>query len=964
MRLNFYQAGLVYALLAEANGRVFRIDPVLPSDVIIEPVEQGRREIAPHQPWSFGVTLLASTPMEAQESLQRIRDGLSQVGRQSFRHGVTLGGNFRVAEIFDLVSDRNLHFAEAPSPISESHMQSEIDRALAMDRWTLRFTMPLRMSHSKHGLAEQTKKSTSKNKKPPKPDLMDRHRFNLGVFLRKIAQRVEQAGFITPSPAKIDTNDESVDHTLESVLDQSTPPTSPPSEIKSPAAASTPMPAALPTVVENNLCWCDVSYSAGEREKHLPGALGDITLTGLTRQQVTHLVYGQYLHVGENTRFGLGRYRISQLGHDPFYCPRSVSLRDLAFGPRFLDTAAERYGLEPGRASELARSIAAGTYEPKQPFRITIPSGTRERVLAIPHPQDRTLQRAVLDFIGPTLDRVLEASSIAYRRGQGRETAARRIQQATKEGYQWALKADFTDFFDSVDHAQLRQRLRVYVADSALEGLIMKWVRSGAPEPNRGLPTGSVVSPLLANLFLDEFDVAIAKGGGRLLRYADDFVILFKNREDADRIRQLAEQEAEVLKLKLNESKTALIDLREPFRFLGFEFSFQEDWTHTALSQTHPLHEIGWRDISQSKSPASPTILPGESGELSTTSRALALLGPDLFWLDVRGHTLRRKRDAESAPEDILSVDRIDHLFVAGFPSLHRNLLRYLARSDTPLLLASDNGLDEVWITSRPNEDPALVRQQIVCHDDALWRLEISRLLVASKLDNYATLAVTYPARDGDTSLPATLQQLARSAESATTVDQLLGFEGAGANAWYGNFRSRAHHRFQFPGRRAPRADDPLNILLNIGFTALHNWTAHFLRVHGFAPTLGVLHGHRAGHAALASDLMEPFRHLVDAVVLDCSRLLSSQDFQYDQKGPFPTAIKFPALKRFREALWKRLQTFHLPPKRDSAQPYLKSLERQVITLRHHLLDRERKHPFYPFRQIPAASVSPTESPS
>ncbi len=108
---------------------------------------------------------------------------------------------------------------------------------------------------------------------------------------------------------------------------------------------------------------------------------------------------------------------------------------------------------------------------------------------------------------------------------------------------------------------------------------------------------------------------------------------------------------------------------------------------------------------------------------------------------------------------------------------------------------------------------------------------------------------------------------------------------------------------------------------------------------------------------------MEPFRHLVDAVVLDCSRLLSSQDFQYDQKGPFPTAIKFPALKKFRAALWKRLQTFHLPPKRDSALPYLKSLERQVITLRHHLLDKERHHPFFAFRQIPVVMTTPTSPP-
>lgn len=976
VRLNFQQAGLVYALVAEANGRALGIDPVLPGELIIEPVEQCRREIAPHQSWSFGLTLLTDSSDEAQQLIGRIRRGLSLVGSQPARPGVALGGNFRPVEIVDLVTNRTLRPGETPTPISDTHFQAEIDQALALDRWTLRFTMPLRISHSKHGLREKCDPKTGKS---PKPDLMDRRRFDLVVFLRKIAQRLEQIGVTDPRMA-----------------------------LGNPSATT-------PQVMENHLCWCDVSYSAGEREKHLPGALGDIVLTGLSPAQVVHLVYSQYVHVGENTRFGHGRFRIAQLGLDPFACRRTISLRDLAFGPRFLDAAADRYGLEPGIARELARTIAAGTYEPRPPFRITIPSGSRERVLAIPHAQDRTLQRAVLDFLGPTLDRVLEASSLAYRQGRSRETAARRIQQATKEGYQWALKADFADFFDSVDHAVLRQRLRVYVADPALEGLIMKWVRAGSPAPDRGLPTGSVLSPLLANLFLDEFDVAIAASGGLLLRYADDFVILFKQKEQAEQIRQLAACEAENLRLKLNESKSALIDLREPFRFLGFEFTLQGDWTPSPLGETQPLNEIGWRDVSQSAATGTAANpLPGESGELATTARAMALIGPDLEWLDVRGHMLRRKRDRLTPPEDVISTDRVDHLFVAGFPTLHRSLLRHLAKTDLPLLLASDNGLDEVWVSSRPNEDPALVRRQLFCHDDSVWRLEVCRAIIAAKLKNYASLAVAYPARESsavspvrgspdpalpvlrmsgspdpatpavqgspgttsdsaaqgspDTAAPeldpasenpleTALLNLANLAESATSIEQLLGYEGAGANAWYSQFRHRCHHRFAFPGRRAPRAEDPLNILLNIGFTALHNWTAHFLRVHGFAPALGVLHEHRAGHASLASDLMEPFRHLVDAVVLDSSRSLSFQDFNMDGKGPFPTEIKYPALKRFRAALWQRWQTFHQPPGKASAIPYLKSLELQAINLRRHLLDRSQ--PLIPFHQEPDSPPNP-----
>jgi CRISPR-associated endonuclease Cas1 len=212
-----------------------------------------------------------------------------------------------------------------------------------------------------------------------------------------------------------------------------------------------------------------------------------------------------------------------------------------------------------------------------------------------------------------------------------------------------------------------------------------------------------------------------------------------------------------------------------------------------------------------------------------------------------------------------------------------------------------------------------------------------------------SSLTAPKPPTSITTALAQSLYQLATAAEAAESIEQLLGYEGAGANAWYSHFQDRCHSRFPFPGRRAPRAEDPLNILLNIGFTALYNWTAHFLRIHGFAPTLGILHEHRTGHAGLASDLMEPFRHLIDAVVLDFSNSLSIQDFVPDAKGPFATEIKFPALKRFRATLWKRLQTAHQPTNRNAAIPYLKSMEQQANHLRRHLLERNSK--FVPFEQ-------------
>ena len=929
VNLQHQQAGLIYALLSEANAKARQLDPAMPAGVIPEPVEQCRMQIAPHSGWNFAMTLIAADAIVAAEQVRSLRFGIESIGKTAPRTGVIVGGNFRLTEVRDLIAKRVIpRRGLTLTPVSQQHVQDELDRILHLEQLTLRFTTPLRMSHSRQGLTAQRDPQTGR---APKPQLMDRRRFDLDVFLRRVARRIDSVGL-----PQLTYND-------------------------------VPITDAPPRVVENHLVWFDVSYGANEREKHLPGALGDVVMAGLSPRQISQLVLAQYLHIGENTTFGHGRFRIAQLGPDPFGWKRSVSLRELALESRYLDPAAAMFELPPGTAGRLVQAIRAGTYEPQSATRITINTGDRSRTLSVPHREDRALQRSVHTFLAPVLDHVLEASSLAYRRGRHREQAARAIRRATADGFAWGLKADFANFFDSVDHQQLKSRLRAYLADPALEGLVMKWVRNGSPETDRGLPTGAVLSPLLANLFLDEFDETIAAGGGRLLRYADDFLILFRDRNQAETILNLAQEAAAAVKLQLNERKTRLVDLREPFRFLGFEFSCTEEWTESPLGKIQPIHQIGWQNIADlPPRPVGAAGLPGETDELNTTPRSLALLGPEGDWLDLREGVLRRRNHGEETPHSLIPIERVDHLFVVGFPALHRNLLRHLAQTDTPLLLASDNGLDEVWITSRAIEDPLVVRAQFTCHENSAWRLEVARALISAKLDNYAALALASPgaAVPDAPQVAARLRLLSASASSAVSVEQLLGYEGAAANAWYSALAQVRVGNFQFPGRRAPKARDPLNILLNIGFTALHNWTAHFLRIHGFAPAVGIFHQHRPGHAALASDLMEPFRHLVDSVVLDSAQALSMKDFQFDQDGPFPTTIRFPALKRFRAALWKRLLTFHLPPKRDAAIPYLKSLERQIITLRRHLLDRQA--PFIPFRQVPAPDVAdpppPTES--
>ena len=903
VRLHPHQAGLIYAVMAEANGLAQQIKPALPEGLMVEAVEQCRVRVAPFQPYAFGLTLLAGSPSEARERCRLIRRGLNALGQKPATNPLVFCGNFTLHDIYDLVADRSLFEDNLPTAIPVEDIVGEIEKLRDQPQLTLRFTSPLRMSRTKHGLAGR------------KPQFFDRREFVPDVFLRRVRGRLTRLGCL-PGPASTE-----------------------PSGVK---------------LVANHLVWLDIPYGDGQNQKQLGGAVGEVIVERCTRHDLETLVWGQYAGVGESTRFGHGRYRIAQLGHDPYACPRSVGLRELAFNSEFLDLAAERYDLEPGRAGELARTIRAGRYDPQPASVVHIGTGAKQRQLAIPHREDRVLQRAVLELIGPALDPLFESSSLAYRRGRGRHQAPPQLQQAYSQGFRWAVRADFCEFFNSIDHAELQRRLHAYLADPALVGLLMEWVRSAAPEPTRGLPTGAVISPLLANVFLDEFDEQVAHAGGRLIRYADDFLILFRERAAADAMFQEAERLAEELRLALNTQKSSVINLQEPFEFLGFRFQVGEEWSKSSSSNPQPIDQLGWRETSaSSRLPEGGIVLPGETSGQSVSPRTVVLIGPGWDWLTARGDTLRYGRRDRDATEIDIDFERVDQFVVLGYPDLEQPLLRRLARVGASVVVTSEALTDDLWLTRAELEDAELIRAQVRCSDDPQWRLEVATALIAVKLMNYAALATAVPARKGADSTVDQLQELAHRAWRCERIEQLLGLEGAGAAAWYRSFGGRVSARFAFPGRKAPRAEDPLNVLLNIGYTALHRWLVILLRQQGFAPSLGILHTPRRGHAALASDLQEPFRHLVDRVVIEFSHEMSPNDFQQVQNGPFALRIAPGVQKRFRAALFRSWNRFCRSLIDPAPQPYLQIMALHCRALRRHLLDRSS--PFVPFEHPSSA---------
>ncbi len=203
---------------------------------------------------------------------------------------------------------------------------------------------------------------------------------------------------------------------------------------------------------------------------------------------------------------------------------------------------------------------------------------TEWRGLGVPTVRDRIVQQALLNLLHPVLEPQFETSSFAYRPGRSYKGAVRQIETWRQAGYDWVLDADLVKYFDNIQHSRLFAELQERVHDPSVGELVERWVgsgvvtRSGLILPERGIPQGSVVSPILANVYLDDFDEAIEDAGLKLVRYADDFVVMAKSKSRIEAAEGLVEQLLGQMGLELHAEKTRITNFQQGFHFLGHTF--------------------------------------------------------------------------------------------------------------------------------------------------------------------------------------------------------------------------------------------------------------------------------------------------------------------------------------------------------------------------------------------------------
>ena len=539
----------------------------------------------------------------------------------------------------------------------------------------------------------------------------------------------------------------------------------------------------------------------------------------------------------------------------------------------------ERFGFVAASQIELLqRTLRDGSYRPGPTRRVMIPKKRGgERPLDIPCVADRVAQASVALTLDPTLDREMEPSSFAYRRGRSVAQAVARVATLRRQGFDHVVDGDIRAYFESIPHERLIARLERSIDDDRLVDLIWLWLEC-ASLTGRGVPQGSPLSPLLANLYLDDVDEAIETRGVRLVRFADDFLLLCRSKPVAvdalETMRDLLAGHG----LELHPDKSRIVDFSEGFRFLGHIFVRSLVVREAGEDDTpsEDMIEAAERIALEAERDGHDEAPDEETPDDDARARGLA---PALTPV----YVIEPGRRLEAMRSRLQVVDRLGR--VADLPPAAIGRIELGPDTEATLEaldLAAAHGVEVLRanghgeVTGRwEPEGPTRARlhlAQAALSLDPQKRVAFARTIVEAKVRNQRAFLsrLNRSRRDPDIARAiVAMRRVIRRFRLDLDISGLMGVEGmAGALYWPALARCLPPE-FRLVRRQRRERRDAINVLLDIAAARLAREVRSMGLRAGLAMGFGALHETTDGKDALVYDLMEEFRQpLADAFVL------------------------------------------------------------------------------------------------
>jgi CRISPR-associated protein Cas1 len=560
----------------------------------------------------------------------------------------------------------------------------------------------------------------------------------------------------------------------------------------------------------------------------------------------------------------------------------------------------------------LSRDLLGGHYAPGPARRVYIPKASGGlRPLDIPCIADRVAQASANLALTPVLDPEFEDSSFAYRKGRSVAQAVQRVASLRRDGYRWALDADIVRYFENIPHDGLLNRLERSVDDVRLTGLIGFWLEHYSPN-GKGVPQGSPLSPLLANLYLDALDEAFAGGGMRIVRFADDFVVLCKSEDRAHLARERAAQLLTAHGLELHPDKTRVAPFDESFRFLGHLFVRSLVLKEIIDDPSPPEDAIAAAELAtaaaaledkRAREAGDDLGLPDKQpppGRFAPRQRTLYVLEPDRT-LDASGQAFR-VMDAKVAAVE-LPHRRVDLIVMSAETAVTAAALDLAAATDTEITRV--NGHGETlgrWIAPDPGNARLQIAQAKHCLDPVL-SVALAKAIVDARIHNQRALLRRLNQNhqlSALTTAAATLSRVYRKLRlKDLTVGTLRGIEGEAASLFWEAYWQAAGSDWSWTRRRKRRpATDPVNIVLNALCAQLERDIRLAVTRAGLHPGFGTLHAEQDDGEALVYDLMEAFRSpIAEALTLALIRRKALRADWFTQRADGSLAMDRQAWK-------------------------------------------------------------------